>query len=311
MAHAPQYVFGLDFGGTRIKLGLLNDAGEVLAFQTLPTPTDKPAGDVVCGLAQRFKQIASEHRIEPVGVGIGSAGLVDHVHGVIRVAANIPCLNHAPIVELMTQATGWPALLENDANVAAYGEFHKLQQELPEARNVALLVVGTGVGGGVVLNGEVWRGAGLAGEIGHIIVHPDGEPCPCGQRGCLERYASARAIEARAAVELADLDPQPADCEAIADLAFAGCDKARAILDDAMRYLAIACLNVNRLLDLDAFVIGGGVSHAGEPFRQSIEHAFDQLNWSIQPRTAAVRLASLGNHAGITGAAMLALRREG
>lgn len=300
--------YAIDLGGTTIKLGLVDEQSNLLANTRIPTNRDMSAQTAMAQTVEQLRQLAQQQGVEPEAIGVCCAGLVDVEAGVVRSANNLPQFTNAPLRELLEQALNLPALLENDANAAAFGEFCQLRQREPDLHSLTMMVLGTGVGGGVVLNGEVWRGGGLAGEIGHCIVHPGGRACSCGQRGCLETYASASAIASQADERMPMKNGGRWDCEQVFAEAAMGNKTACAIIDEAAQAVALIGLNLSRLLDLQAIVLGGGVSEAGEPFCQRIVQWLERLNWSLQPVSLKVRLAQCGNQAGLLGAGAQALQ---
>ena len=302
-----RYAIGIDLGGTCVKFALVRDDGQMLESGSIPTQKDLPAAKFVKVIADAAMAMARPHDHPISAIGFGSAGLVDHQRGTIQRATNLPAFDHTPVTQMISDLTGCNAMLDNDANVAAFGEYAMLRQADEDLQSLAMLVIGTGIGGGLILDGRVWRGQGMAGEIGHFIVEPGGILCTCGQRGCLEQYASASAIQRRAAEELSSESGQLLDCEQVIELASKGQSQAVAIMQDVYRHLAITCINLARLLDLDAIVLGGGVANAGLPLRQGVEEAFAEHDWQLGRRTQ-IRLARLGNQAGCIGAALLALR---
>jgi len=308
-------VAGVDFGGTSAKIGLVDRAGGVHARDRVAIDAraghEAILGPVIDGLRRLAAARPRPDRV--VGVGVGTPGFIDRDSGTIAGGCeNIPSLLGRSPGGILGAALGVPAWADNDATCAAaaelaYGAGRGLQSFI-------VVTVGTGIGGGLVLGGKVWRGArGFAGEIGHISLDPGGPWCPCGGRGCLEQYASGPAIfrawqdmagrrgvstPARSPVDVAEL-ARAADPLALA--AFAG----------AGRALAQALGGVINLLNIEACIIGGGVAGAGEillgPLRRSLpDHAF-----ALAAAGVPVVAAGLGNEAGLLGAAALAWERLG
>jgi glucokinase len=311
---------GIDLGGTFIKFGLLDEDSRVGQGLQLPTPRDGGAEGIVGCMVEGAQRLASQAglgREDLVAVGIGAPGPADLRRGVILAMPNIPGMENVPLGVRVGEALGVPAYLENDANAAAYGEFCCGCGK--GVRNLVLLTLGTGVGSGVIVEGEILHGShDLGGEFGHMIVQADGEPCPCGQRGCLERYSSAAALarRARQAVEAGrssalgevlrrrgELDAK--DVEAACK---AGDALAAEVWDAGARYLAVACVNICRALDPDLIVLAGGLTGAGAMLLDAVCRHFRHLHWSLTaPRTQIV-LAALGDQAGVIGAAAVAWR---
>ncbi len=314
----PPYTIGIDIGGTRVKLGLCDADGRILARDA--TPTDAAAGP--SALVNRLKLLlpglaahAGISEGDMKAVGVGAPGPLDQVRGIVRDAPNLPGWRNVPLRELCENAFGRPARIENDANAAAFGEF--VAGAGADYSSMVLLTLGTGLGSGIVLEGHLIRGEhGTAGECGHMIIEHDGRPCPCGQRGCLERYVSATAVvdrfsEAVRAGQASSLakavrENQPLKPEQIVAAAQAGDALAARIWDETCRYLAVACVNLMRLLDVECIALGGGVANAGERLIEPTLAHYKRLDWKMTEDRPLLRIASLGEDAGIVGAALLA-----
>ncbi|MCG3127718.1 MAG: Glucokinase [Phycisphaerae bacterium] len=306
---------GIDLGGTFIKGGLIDADGAVLQRDSVETQANRGAEHVIARIADLVRRLAGEHRGHLAAVGVGAPGPMSHTAGVIYAAPNLPGWKNVPLRDLLSRATGVPCEIENDANAAAYGEYRAGAGR--QVRDLVFLTLGTGIGGGVVIGGQLVRGKfDNAGEVGHMIVEPDGRPCPCGQAGCLERYASARAIGVRVteairagaksalqARVVAGEEPDAADVQRAAD---AGDPVCRRIWDDACRYLALACCNLRHLLNPELIVLGGGLINAGAALLSCVQTHFDRVCWKIAPDAPQIVLATLGTDAGIIGAAALA-----
>ena len=314
-----KYCIGIDLGGTYTKFALLDRASVIVGENQVPTPAEKGADAVVEAMAAGAEQLLAKSGVgkdDIVGVGIGSPGPLDLANGVVLAMPNIPGFKNFPLRDRLAERLGLRAVLENDANAAALGEF--LCGSGRGCRDMVLLTLGTGVGGGIVIDGRLLHGAhGIGGELGHMIVVPEGEPCGCGQRGCLERYASATFLAqlARRAIEnagrqslLADALARKGDIDA-ADVnaaRHAGDALAGEIWDQATYYLAIACVGLCRLLDPDLIVFGGGMANAGKDLLEPLQRHFAAQHWTITPPKTRLALAKLGNKAGVIGAAATA-----
>ncbi|MCA9254551.1 MAG: ROK family protein [Phycisphaerales bacterium] len=306
-------------GGTAIKGGALDASGRILAQRDTATCVDSGVQPIVDQIAIMVKSIVDVLEIDEtriVGLGVGLPGLVDYSDGRVINCANLPGWENVQVAKRIAEKTGVRVLMENDANNAALAEA-RLGAGNGEA-SMVMLTLGTGVGGGIVLNGALWRGAdGTAGELGHSIVHPGGRRCACGQAGCLEVYASAsatartvvEAIEAGAASTLAERirAGQAIGAADVVEAAKAGDEVARAAWDATCKYLAIAAINLQHGLNPQSVVLGGGMSAAGDFLLDNIKRQCAEIMSHRLGRQPDLRLAQLGNRAGFIGAALTAL----
>jgi glucokinase len=334
----PNYSIGVDLGGTNLRIAAVGPQGNLLEKITLGTPVALGRDRVVHDMCDAIERLASEHRSRGslLGIGIGVPGIIDMRTGMVHESPNLPDWTEYPVRSEIERRLGTPVILENDANSAALGE--KWLGAGRDVEDMAMLTLGTGVGGGLVLGGRVWHGmVGMAGEFGHFTVEPDGVLCGCGNRGCLEVYASAtavvrmarEAIASRAAPELsraANADPE-FSAKAVYNLAIQGSEEARKIFRRVGRALGIVLSSLVNALNLPMYVIGGGVASAWDAFSPSI---FEELRTrsmvykatapgaaesetasvEVQTRTGRKTLvtrALLGSDAGLFGAARLAL----
>lgn len=306
---------GVDIGGTKIAAGVVDARGSLVASARRPTPEEDPAA-IVRVVAELVAELRAAHEVEAVGVG--AAGFVDAGRSRVIFAPNLRWRDE-PLKTRVEAATGLPTFIENDANAAAWAEFRFGAAH--EVHSAVVVTVGTGIGGGVILDGQLLRGAGgLAAEIGHIKVKRYGRRCGCGQFGCWERYGSGRALvhEAR---ELAQYAPDraarllmlgggaPEDITGLhVSQAAAEGDPAAiecfAIIGD---WLGVGMGDLGALLDPEMFVLAGGVSEAGELLRRPAVQALRHNLTAVGHRSVPpIRCATLGNEAGIIGAADLA-----
>jgi glucokinase len=309
-----KYCFGVDIGGTGIKIGLFNEEGKILDKWVFATKRTDNGKDVLKDAADFIKKMRIEKGLEKeqiLGVGVGLPGPINDKGDVLEMA-NLG-LAGFNIEEEMSAMTGLKVKAGNDANVAALGEQWKGRGKGFE--NMVLVTLGTGVGGGVIHKGRIVAGSvGAGGEIGHIPVnYNEEEACGCGKYGCLEQYASATGIVrlARQALQgnpkgslLSDKDDISA--KLVFDCAKRGDELALEIVDEACRYLGIALAGVAQVLDPEAFVIGGGVSKAGDILISHIKKHY-QPNVMNALKDKEFLIASLGNDAGIYGCARLIL----
>lgn len=308
---------GVDVGGTKILAGTVDDAGEIIATERLSTPARNPqaAIDAITSVIERLRDGSSD---EVVAVGIGVAALVDDRRRDVVFAPNLgwPLV---PLADHITQETGLPAVVENDANAAAWGEFTRGAGRSMD--DVIVITVGTGIGGGLILGGRLRRGAfGMAAEVGHMTMVPGGHHCGCGRQGCWEQYASGSALvrharelavdrreQAHILLSLGDGSPEGIRGRDVTEAARQGDPVARAAFTDVGRWLGRGLADLTAVLDPAAYIIGGGVSDAGPLLVDPAvdEHAAIVRAYGDRPVPDVVG-AELGNTAGLVGAAMLA-----
>ena len=308
---------GVDVGGTKIAGAVVDLEGRILEEARVESPATD-AEEIEQAIADLVADLRTRHEVEVVGVG--AAGYVDAKRASVMFAANL-ALRDVNLKAELEERIGLPVVVENDANAAAWGEF--AFGAGADVDDLLMVTVGTGVGGGIVLDGRLYRGAfGPAAEIGHLRVVPDGHLCGCGQRGCFEQYASGRALvrEARtaAAGEVEAAEPLLAlaggEVGAITGplvtrAAQSGDAFSIELIASLARRLGAGIASLVSVLDPAAVVIGGGVSEAGDLLMVPLRAAFEsQLSGRRYRPVAEIRLATLGNKAGVIGAADLARR---
>ena len=308
---------GIDVGGTKINALRVARDGEILDRKDARTPADDPEATLATMI-----DLADAMRTDDVlAVGVGAAGLVDVRDGVLRFAPNL-AWRELPIAARMRRTLGLPVQVDNDANVAAYAEYRFGAGR--GYRHLLLVTVGTGIGGGIVDNGRLFRGAhGFASEIGHIIVDPDGPRCGCGNRGCWEQVAAGRAI-GRLGREVARRHPGSilagtagGDADRITgadvtEAARGGDVPARAVLAEVGRRLGEGIAGLVNVLDPQIVVVGGGAIRAGDLLLEPAREAYRRSVEGFDHRPAVpIVAAMLGNDAGAVGAASLALEELG
>jgi glucokinase len=299
---SERLIAGVDVGGSALKFGVLARDGSQRVERSLAVQKGASAQTIFGGAAHALREIGGD-RFERVGVGL--PGLLDRVAGCVRASPNLPWLVDVRVAEVLGEELGLPPAsirLENDANVAALGE--QWLGAARDLRHLLLLTLGTGIGGGLILDGELFIGEGLAGEPGHLNVDPGGLPCGCGSRGCLETLASATAARRRA-LERGLPGEAPGDLVKLAELARARAGPERQLLEEVGYDLGRGLAQVLVLLDVRTFVFGGGFSAALDVLEPGIWRALRE--WSYGERVGSVRLlpASLGPSAGWIGAARL------
>jgi glucokinase len=310
---------GLDIGGTKIAGGVVRADGRIVERTRVPTPQDTEAEITVDTLAKVIDELrAAQPRVEAIGVG--AAGLVQWPSGLVVWAPHNP-YRDLPLRRLLHERTGLPTVVDNDANAAAWAEARFGAGTGSD--HMILLTVGTGVGGGLVLDGRPYRGlSGLGAEVGHMIVDPDGPPCSCGSHGCLEAMVSGTALErmGREAVLAAPEsalarrvgDPELVTGPLVFDAARAGDATARGLFARMGFWLGVGIASLVTIFDPELVVVGGGMVATGDlllgPARVSFEHyVFGPTHRTLPP----VVPARLGPEAGLVGAATLALRAGG
>ncbi len=305
-------VVGVDLGGTNIKLGLISPDGEVLERNSTETRAERGpeavAGricDAVLGLLAR----AGLDRRAVAGVGIGSPGTIDLQAGVVTFSPNLPGWHDVPLRRLVEEGTELGCVLDNDANAAALAE-----SWVGAGRgksSLILLTLGTGIGGGIVLDGRIWHGGnGVAGEIGHMSIDPDGPECGCGNRGCLEAFASAtgmvrrmkEAIEKGEKTSLAD-QAETLTARRIHEAAEAGDQAARRTVQMTGRYLGIGVSNLMHILNPEVIAFSGGMTGAGRMLMDPLLEEADWRTMEAPRRDVKICFAELPEDAGIIGAA--------
>jgi len=316
-----ELIIGVDIGRTSIKLGLVDMAGglegELIAIPTEADRGPKSAVDRIAKCVADLRGKASSGR-EIVGIGVGCPGPLDREKGVVLNPPNLPAWAQFELAEAMRRATGVNSVsLENDANAAALAEYWCGAGR--GTRCMLLMGLGTGVGGGIVLDGRLWAGvSGIGGELGHLTVDPDGLKCGCGNRGCLEAFASAPAIQQRAeeaaravpasllATARGKLTP-----EVVHGFAVQGDAAAKVVLEETARYIGIAAAGLVNIFDPDAIVISGGVSAAFDILLPVIMKEIRERSFQKSPeRGPLVVKSDLGDHAGVVGGAAAFLHRE-
>jgi glucokinase len=311
---------GVDLGGTKIQAVVVDENHEVLGSSRHPTPTTGGPAEVALAIVGAVREASEQAGVGPgelTALGLGSPGVIDD-DGTVTSARNLPDWEGSyPLAEKLEAALAAPVAVSNDVNVATQAEF-----ELGAAKPYqSLLGVfwGTGVGGGIVLGGELWEGRGGAGEIGHMVIKSDGRTCPCGRTGCMEAYAGRGAMEARAReehndgkktvlFEIMEEKGKPRLSSGVWAKALERDDKlAHRLIDQAVEALGVGIASALNLLDVEAVVIGGGLGlRLGEPYVEKIRAAI-MPHLFADHRPPEVLLASLGDLGGAIGATLLAV----
>jgi glucokinase len=307
---------GIDLGGTHIKGGLVDREGKLVSENTVPTgasePADRTLGRMVSLIESLIAGASGSGTV--AGVGIGAAGQVDHEKGVFIEGPNVPNWKNVPVAREIQKAINCPVVLDNDAHAAALGEY-----AYGAGRGVAamlMVTLGTGVGGGFVLDGRLYRGKdNTAGEFGHTTIQHDGPVCACGRRGCVEAFIGTQGILRRAREKMVldrssvlhRIPPNDMEPRHVGEAAEKGDLIAQMVLKEIGEFLGAGLANVVNLLNVEKAVIGGGVSNAGEWIFQSARERLVKDALKVPRGTVQLVRASLGNSAGIVGAAKLAM----
>jgi glucokinase len=302
---------GIDIGGTNLKAAIVTPEGGVAAFDVTPWSAGSPQEAVAAIAGQRDRLVADVGPGHIAACGCGCAGLVDHERGTVHASPNLPTWHDVQLARALGDALGLPVTVENDANAAAYAEY--AVGAARGARNAVMLTLGTGIGGGIILGGRLYRGShGDAGEVGHTVVSLNGPECPCGSTGCLERLVNAESIVERARALLEEGRPSrlagagPLTAKVIGDAARAGDAAATEAVAAAGRVLGVGLANIVQLLDPDVIVVGGGVAEIGEPLLGPAREEFERRVAAYHASVARIVRAELGEVAGVVGAALLA-----
>jgi glucokinase len=322
----PSYAIGVDLGGTNLRISAVDSGGNLLQKIITGAQVAKGRDFVVEEMCASIRQLSvkfsSLGRLE--GIGIGVPGIIDMETGVVRKSPNLPDWVDYPVREEIERRLQTNVILENDANVAALGE--KWLGAARDVESVCMITLGTGVGGGLVLNGRIWRGmTGMAGELGHIAVQLDGPPCGCGSRGCIEQFASATAIK-RMAVEAIAKGEAPGLARAmevepefssriVYQMAVQGDAAAQEIFRTVGSSLGITVAGLINIFNLPMYVIGGGVASAWDAFAPAMMEEIRKRSFvylATEPKgdlptlkKTIITQALLGSDAGLYGAARL------
>ena len=308
---------GIDVGGTTIKAGVVDADGNILFKHAGPTGLERGYGSVIQDIATLGLSAVKEsgHTLDEVkAIGIGIPGIMDQRTGVVPFCTNLKW-HDVPIIEEMKKYTDLPVYVDNDATVAGLAE--SVKGVSAGCSNSVFITLGTGVGGGIIINDRVFTGShGVASEIGHMVTVDGGEPCTCGKRGCWERYTSATALirEGRrlcavkpdcALMQSVDYDIRGITAKHVLDLAKTGDPDCARIFDHYVHHLCVGLGNLINLYDPEVIALGGGVSHAGAFLLDAIRARLHDYVFFKSMPYARVELAQLTNDAGIIGAAML------
>ena len=298
-----EYSIGVDLGGTNLRAAAVDRNGKVLEKHSQPTDMtrgrDEVIADIVSGINAVRQKISGGSRL--AGVGIGVPGFILIEKGFVTNSNNLPVLENFPLRDEIERLLGAPIILENDANAAALGE--KWMGAGKEVDDLVLLTLGTGIGGGIIGGGRVLHGAvGMAGELGHMTIDPNGNPCGCGNFGCLEKIASATAVEAMA--DMMSLGNHLTS-QQVYELTLDGNEKAKMIFQQMGWALGIGLANLINIFNYPLFLLSGGMLPAWDAFAPTMMEEIRKRSFTFRNTDTRVERATLGNQAGLIGAAYL------
>ena len=320
------YRIGVDFGGTKISAAITDDNYNILTKVSTQTKAQRPADEITADIAllcdKAIQSISLSHSdIESIGIGI--PGAIDPVLGTVEYSCNLPTYLSYPIVEKLRALTGNNNVyIDNDANAAALGE--AVAGAAKGSSSSVMITLGTGVGGGVIINGRIISGYnGAAGELGHMVIKHGGVPCPCGRHGCFEAYCSASSLVRMTKERLRELkdggvstlmldtcsnDPERANTRTAFDASKKGDVEACRLIDEYISYLACGITNLINAYQPEVFTIGGGLSGEGEYLLKPLVPIVEAEQYTRtypKSRQTKIKIATLGNDAGLIGAAAL------
>lgn len=311
-----RYFIGIDLGGTNISVGIVDEQYNIISKATTKTNCPRPAQEIADDMVK-----VSLEAVEKAGIsldsiewiGVGSPGIANSANGIIEYSNNLGFEN-VPLAKMISDKLEKPVFVENDANAAAYGEF--VAGAAKEANNAVVITLGTGVGGGIIIDGKIYSGFNFGGaELGHTVIEVDGPQCTCGRKGCFEVFSSATGL-VRMTREAMDTDKTSKMWEMMEDnrvtarLAFdamrAGDSTAKAVTEKYIKYLAAGLTNVINIFQPEILCIGGGVCNEGDALLIPVkELVAKEVYTRNSPKNTEIVIAKLGNSAGIIGAAFL------
>jgi len=314
---------GIDLGGTNIKIGCFDSQLNLISKTAVATEADMGPEVVIDKMAQTVEKLLADSNLSPhdvIAAGIGTPGPARYSEGIIIKSTNMPKFKNVPIRQMLSEKLGGkPVSFDNDANVACLGEYAVGAGK--GVNNMVFFTLGTGIGGGIINDGRLVHGCGEnAAELGHIIIYPDGRKCNCGQRGCVEAYASAdatakraaEAVEAGAKSSLKKVLDQKGEITSkdVYEHLAAGDKLAKKITDGTAKALAITCINMLHTTEPKRIVFAGGMIAAGDVLLNRIRDYFNEHIWTLKKETVEICFATLGEDAGIIGAAALAKQAQ-
>ena len=318
MTHNPvkRFAISADLGGTNLRVAVVEESGKLLEKVFLPTRVAQGRERVIRDLCAAVREMAEKFQGQGslAGIGIGIPGIIYLETGMLRQSPNLPGWENYPVRDEIESLLRVRVLLDNDANVAALGE--KWLGAGRDVESLCMVTLGTGVGGGLILDGKIWHGfLGMAGELGHIVVAEDGVECPCGGRGCLETESSASAVVRKArnlltagrspALARASQNGAEMTSELVYETASAGDAACREVFDSVGKYLGIGLAGLINALNLPLYVIGGGAAGAWDLFAPAMFGALRERSYIFCEGTTRVEKSILKGDAGLYGSAYL------
>lgn len=315
-----RFAIGVDLGGTNLRIGAINENGAMIDQMNLETLSERGREDVVERLSGGILELVARWKkhYTLVGIGVGVPGIIKLNEGVVIASPNLPGWENFNVRAQIFKRLNSPIFLDNDANAAALGE--KWMGVGKDVQHLCLLTMGTGIGGGLILDGKIWHGlTGMAAELGHVTIYPQGRLCKCGSRGCLEAYAAASAVVV-GAQELLEGGKASPNLKNLAEsgerltaallyqLAKDGDPSAKSIFVEVGKALGVAIAIFINIFDIDLFVLGGGAVDAWDAFEASMFEEVYKRSYVYRNSPRRIVKSSLGGHAGIYGAAYLALQ---
>ena len=318
-----KYYAGIDIGGTNISTGIVDENFKIVGKGKIKTGTGRSYDEVIVDIIETVRLAAADAKVDMEdikSIGVGCPGTCNTETGIVEYSNNLRW-NNAPLVADIEKAFGKKTYFDNDANVAAYGEY--LAGAAKGAKNAVVITLGTGVGAGIIINGKIFSGSNFAGgEIGHTVIVVDGYECSCGRKGCFEAYSSATGL-IRMTREAAEVHPESKICQLVeadgkisARTAFNAAkmldDVGQAVVDRYIKHLACGIANTINIFQPDILCIGGGVCNEGDnllvPLKKQVAESIYSKN---SAKNTEICICKLGNDAGIIGAAMLGKMNEG
>ena len=311
------YNIGIDLGGTNIKVGVVDDNFQIIGKSNIKTNLPRPAEEIADSIAEGVKLACADAGIsvdEIESIGIGTPGVADRNTGVVLYSCNLG-FNNTNIGGLLKERLGKDVFVENDANVAAYGEV--INGAGKGYQNVVVITLGTGVGGGIIIDGQIYTGFNFCGgELGHSVIEYNGRQCGCGRKGCFEAYSSAtalinatkRAMEENKDSAMWDIagSVENVDGKTAFDAMRKNDAAGKAVVEEYLNYLGCGLVNVVNTFQPEMLLIGGGICKEGEYLTKPLEEYIARESYCINPeKSTKLGIAKLGNDAGIVGAANL------